>query len=137
MGLAELSVKDVERLLMEHTYDYEYTPYTANAAGKYVPGTPVVVTAALTGWNDFCDWVDSKTNDSPVPGLGVVEQVKEYGGMGQGDDLWVVFKVAEPGTGHERYFRVDGYYSSYEGCNWEDASLAEVTPRVKTVIVYE
>lgn len=51
-----------------------------------------------------------------------VYSVANFGGEGQGDDRWVVFKV---GT---QLFRKNGYYQSHDGTYW-DGDLYEVEPR--------
>lgn len=58
-----------------------------------------------------------------------------YGGVGQGDSLWVVFSVTD-GT-NTRYFRVDGFYASYVGTSWEGAEIQEVQPQERVVTVWE
>lgn len=61
--------------------------------------------------------------------LTLVEQV---GGEGEGDEYFVVFTIQETG----QFFRFDGYYSSYDGTNWEDTALREVQKTAKTITVY-
>lgn len=60
--------------------------------------------------------------------------VDSYGGDGQGDDYWRVYKV-EQESQEPRYFRFDGWYASYEGSCIED--VYEVKPKTKTITVYE
>lgn len=67
-----------------------------------------------------------------VPGIGKVEYVDDYGGEGQGDDYWVVFKTVETG----QFWRVDGWYASYDGGEL-DGELYEVEPKEVTVTQYE
>ncbi len=67
-----------------------------------------------------------------VPELGLLEAVEDYGGEGQGEEFWVVFRVVSTG----QLFRVDGYYSSYDGGSL-DGSPYEVVPVEKTITVYE
>ena len=64
--------------------------------------------------------------------LGEIKVVDEYGGEGQGDEYWVVYHFVE----HDIYIRVDGWYSSYEGSEFEDYGY-EVRPTEKTITVYE
>jgi hypothetical protein len=72
-----------------------------------------------------------------VPGIdGVIETVETRGGEGQGDQYVVVLKLTT--TDDEvQYFRIDGYYSSYDGVDFSYADLYEVRPREKTIITYE
>ncbi len=67
-----------------------------------------------------------------VPDLGTLEHVDSYGGEGQGDEYWVVFKVTSTG----QLFKVDGYYSSYDGGSL-DGDVYEVTPVQVTVTQYK
>ena len=41
-----------------------------------------------------------------------------YGGEGQGDDYWDVFSVEH--NAEITYFRLDGWYSSYDGATYND-----------------
>jgi hypothetical protein len=62
------------------------------------------------------------------------ELVAEYGGEGQGDQYWVVISVSDGIT--TRYFRRDGWYSSYNGSEL-DGDTYEVVPKEKTIVIYE
>lgn len=84
------------------------------------------------GWK-FWDY--EAEADEPVPGLGVVTVVENVGGEDQGSHAHLVFRVL-PEDGPVRYFRVNGYYSSYDGTEW-DGDLYEVFPRIKSITVYE
>jgi len=41
-----------------------------------------------------------------------------YGGEGQGDSYWNVFSVEH--NGETTYFRIDGWYASYDGSHFDD-----------------
>src|SRR6266404_8450601 len=73
-----------------------------------------------------------------VPGLGTVTLEEHFGGEGQGDHAHLVFRVHCLTDTEEwlKYYQVDGYYSSYEGTDW-DGDLYQVTPRQKTITVFE
>lgn len=60
-------------------------------------------------------------SDIEVPGLGKLELVEDFGGEGQGDDYWVVFKVGD------QFFKKNGWYASYDGGEL-DGDLYEVVP---------
>jgi hypothetical protein len=66
-----------------------------------------------------------------VPGIGTAFLVEEFGGEGQGDDRWVVFRI----EGDDRLFQKDGYYTSYDGATW-DYDLVEVEAHEVTVTKY-
>lgn len=72
---------------------------------------------------------------APVVVKGVsVSCVEDFGGEGQGDTRYCVFKF-EDSTG-VKYFRKDGYYASYDGSTW-DGDFKEVTPQERIVTFYE
>lgn len=60
------------------------------------------------------------------------KMVDSYGGEGQGDTYYKVFKF-ESGD-KVAHIKFDGYYSSYEGSEYEQAFLVE--PKEVTVIEY-
>lgn len=60
--------------------------------------------------------------------------VSEYGGEGQGDQYWMVVSLSDGNT--TRYFRKDGYYSSY-GESDLDGTTYEVQPTERVVVFYE
>lgn len=69
---------------------------------------------------------------------GWISTIDEYGGEGQGDDYWVIVKIApdDAEIGAPRYFKKSGYYASYDG-GYLDGDCLEVRPREKTITVYE
>lgn len=54
----------------------------------------------------------------------------QFGGEGQGDDIWFVIGIGD------QFFRKSGYYASHYGTDW-DGAFEEVRPVEKTVTVYE
>lgn len=55
------------------------------------------------------------------------KEVERYGGTeGSGEEHWVVFSVESGGD--IQYFKVPGYYQSYNGAELEFENLYEVTP---------
>lgn len=77
------------------------------------------------------DLKNEEESSFDVPGIGKIEFVDEYGGEGQGDDYWVVFKTTETG----QYWRVDGWYASHHGGEL-DGDAYEVFPEEVTVTQY-
>jgi hypothetical protein len=63
------------------------------------------------------------------------EVTKAFGGEGEGDQYWMVIALSDGNS--TRYFRKDGWYSSYEGGGSLDSEVAEVRPIEKAVIFYE
>ena len=69
-----------------------------------------------------------------LPGIGRAVVVESFGGEGQGDELWFVFKVyGEDGT--TRLFRRNGWYQSFHGGEY-DGPTDEVYEAEKTIKVY-
>lgn len=66
----------------------------------------------------------------PSISQGEIEVVDNWGGEGDGASVHVVIKVAD------RFFRMDGYYSSW-GDSAMDGELYEVAPKEVMKIEYE
>lgn len=77
--------------------------------------------------SDLEEILDSDTITIPS---GEVELVDQFGGEGHGDDYWLILKVGE------KLFKVEGFHSSWEGVNWDDAELKEVEAKEITVVQY-
>lgn len=94
------------------------------------------------GWGDLTEaiyvWRSRKDEPAPsvtIPGIGVVTQVEQFGGEGQGDDYWIVVRIVSE-DGSERFFKRCGWYASYNGGYYEGPTLA-VKPAEKTIIVWD
>jgi hypothetical protein len=85
------------------------------------------------GWYAW-DW--ERSGMYHVPEVGAVEVVERVGGEGEGDHKHIVFRITPMWTSVTRYFKKNGYYSSYDGTDW-DGAFFEVEPVRKTVTVYE
>lgn len=77
------------------------------------------------------DWAHS--DNGFVEGLGHFEVVDRYGGEGRGEVWYSVKYFKEKGI----YVRVDGYYSSYHGTDFEDGYGEIVSPVERLVTFYE
>lgn len=75
------------------------------------------ITPEIMGSQDQ-DYEDSKI----VEALGKIEEVEYFGGEGMGDSVYIVNHFVD----HDIYIRVDGYYSSYEGSDWDSSEFREV-----------
>lgn len=64
--------------------------------------------------------------------FGQIEKVKSWGGEDQGSDIGRVYHFKD----HDVYLRIDGYYASHYGSDWDDDPY-EVKPKEKTIVVYE
>lgn len=84
------------------------------------------------GYSNVYEFIKGEEESVEVPGIGKLEFVDEYGGEGQGDDYWVVFKTAETG----QLWRADGWYASHHGGEI-DGEVYEVEPKEVVQTVYE
>ena len=66
-------------------------------------------------------------------GIGEIEEVEQYGGEGLGDS-WYSVKYFKD---HDIYIRTDGYYTSYNGTDFEQGYGNQVFKKEKTITVYE
>lgn len=86
----------------------------------------IVEADKVEAYRDFINesWVASVIEipykDSTIT-LTIVDQ---YDGEGRGDTYWVVFSSDQ--NGREKFYKVDGWYSSYEGRSFDDYTPTEV-----------
>lgn len=79
-------------------------------------------------WPEFVEAIwGSGTEELPS---GTAKTLDEFGGEGQGDQRWVVFSVGDT------IYKVEGYYTSWEGDNWDNAEPYEVEPVEVSVTQY-
>lgn len=127
--MSELSTRQVEHILARYgsveLYDNDPEQFDA----EHDPNDPY---AYYEGhyWGELSEM----RRETDVPGLGKVTVVDNYGGEGQGDDLWAVFRI-EFDNGDVKHYRKSGYWVSYDGATWDQA-LEEVTPREKVITVW-
>lgn len=131
------TIADIEELVEQTGWDYTYR------RGD---------TERVSGWTEFMEYVhvsrkrwnsDTRGYD-PIPeseieyrhfeGFGRIEVVDSFGGEGQGDQYWFVFKVTDD-NGEARYFRRDGWYASFNG-GYYDGPTEEVVAQEKTIQVW-
>jgi hypothetical protein len=77
-------------------------------------------------------WGEGKIS---IENLGRVFGIEKYGGEGQGEQYWFIFKV-EGEDGTVRHFKRDGWYASFNGGCYDGPTI-EVKPAEKLVTVYE
>lgn len=65
-------------------------------------------------------------------GLGKIKEIEQKGGEDQGSEWHIVLYFVD----HDVYIKVNGYYSSYDGVDFDDYGK-EVRPKEKTITVYE
>ncbi len=63
-------------------------------------------------------------NNWTIDGLGPCKKVESYGGEGKGEEWYAVWHFIE----HDIYIRIDAYYTSYEGVDFQDAEFLNVRP---------
>lgn len=78
-------------------------------------------------WYKFTDKVNPGV---AVEGIGQAVILDTFGGEGQGDDHWAVFKIISP-DGY-RIFKRNGYYVSHDGSHY-DGPTVEVRPAERIV----
>jgi hypothetical protein len=81
----------------------------------------------------YVDWDDFAWGNPTESDIGPIRTVENEGGEGQGDHAHLVFETVRSG----QLFRIDGYYSSYEGTDWDYESLREVKAVTREVVFYE
>lgn len=119
---------------------FDATQLLAPLDGNYDPDEVDAYGYSSVDWSEvaynFNGW-RPKYPDGVIEGYdGTVEVVEDFGGEGEGDQCHVVFKFT-PVDGSAQYFRVDGYYQSYDGKSWEDSDLHEVRAVERVVTFYE
>ena len=72
--------------------------------------------------------------DKEELGLGEIKEVAQRGGEGEGEVWYSVKHFVD----HDVYIKVDGWYSSYHGTDFDGwSSCREVRPEQKVITVYE
>lgn len=84
-------------------------------------------------WPNFLDELDAWNSEPSSLALpsGQAKFFKRYGGEGKGEEYWVIFSV------EDELFKVDGYYSSWDGSSWDEAEIYKVEPVEVTIIEYQ
>jgi hypothetical protein len=95
--------------------------------------------AEQAGTNEFADLLQPSwrgtVNSVELPGVGPATYVDgKLPREGGGEEIFLIFTVAD--TLGSVYFRMTGYYTSYEGAEWGEATFEEVRPEEKTITVY-
>jgi hypothetical protein len=65
--------------------------------------------------------------------LGLIEDVDSYGGKGQGERWWVIRHFVD----HDVYIKTRGFYSSYNGIDFDYGIGEVVKPVQKTITIFE
>lgn len=64
---------------------------------------------------------------------GQLHVTDQHGGEGQGDEWYIVVQVGNT----DDYFRLNAYYSSYDGIDYSCASLDKVQPYEEMVVKWQ
>lgn len=83
-----------------------------------------------SAWVNFLGEIEWRPEGVQLPSGGAFF-VRSFGGEGRGEEYWVIFKIGE------ELFKVDGYYSSWDGINWDEAELYKVVPVEVIVTQYQ
>lgn len=91
------------------------------------------IVSQLIGHEDSVDDLIASLTESNHETFGEIEVIHEEGDCeGGGDHSEKVFHFKD----HNVFIRVTGFYSSYNGTDWEN-DWTEVSPKEKTITVYE
>jgi len=85
------------------------------------------------GIEEFVEDLTWNKKTADLGSLGVATHADSKVGIeGEGEHIWLVFELGGS------FYRLTGYYNSYDGSNWDEyGDLEEVKPVQKTITVYE
>lgn len=85
-------------------------------------------------WSDL----EQGTEITDIDGVRQLVVVEQVGGEDEGSHYHIVMRVvaADPAAS-VYFFMMEGFYSSYDGIDWDEFELKLVTPVEKTITVYE
>lgn len=127
-----LTASEIEDAILGYEYTVSYPEISWSTGRRVETGKTISYTETLD-WHDL--WCDGTSDPIQIPGVGRLEVVATHGGEGQGDQAWVVVSITDA-FGDVKLYRKDGYYSSFEGADF-DSELREVVVKEKVVSVYE
>lgn len=96
----------------------------------------------LAWWNQECDEkvkyiseiltdMEGSLGSAPVSlPSGELKLVDQFGGEGEGDTYWLIFKIGE------QFFKAEGFHDSWSGVSWDDDGLREVEARQVVITQY-
>lgn len=92
------------------------------------------VSGAAEGYRRTLGWLEEYTNDV-YEGYSYKQVYGKGGFEGGGDSVERVYEIFKDGQSTGIFFQHDGFYSSYEGTEW-DTSVCRVYPRQVVVTKY-
>jgi hypothetical protein len=126
--MADMSEQEVSDLIESHVFRGYNPPWTSHDGSYSTPGGDW----EAEGWDA---WAENDGDPVLVQGLGEVSVIESFGGEGQGDGYYMIFRVVFDGGG-EQLYKLGGYYASYDGGYYE-GPLSEVNAVVREVTFYE
>ena len=66
-----------------------------------------------------------------------IKCVEHFGGEGEGDKYWAVFSVTNTKTNKVEYWKIPGWYASYQGGEYTFSSMFRVEQVEKTITVWK
>ena len=73
-------------------------------------------------------------NDYENDNYHVQSKIDGYGGEGQGETYWTVSRVHDKRTGEVFFIKFDGYYESWNGCDFSNNVWSIVKPTEVKVV---
>lgn len=83
------------------------------------------------GFNEF-----AYAEDGDVPGVGTFKEIEQKGGEDEGSEWYSIKHFPD----HDVYIKVEGYYTSYDGTNFDGewhGNVYNVRPEKVTITVYK
>ena len=132
------TIKQLEAAIEDESTEWEGSwdefGYVADSSTKWTEVDADYPDARQMKDGSFYAHIPLEVAGVAIPGIGQARTVEDFGGKGQGENRWIVFKVTN--AEGERLFRKSGYYASFYGTDW-DGELEEVVAKEKTVTVFE
>lgn len=123
MNLAELSAHDVGVFLVKLSYEQGHN--WGEEDPEEVDYLNYSAISELETWENNGNGVETS--------LGLLKEIDDYGGEGKGDEYWKVYSLTQGRV--TRTFKLDGYWQSYSGGEYDE--FYEVTPEPKTITVWK
>lgn len=64
----------------------------------------------------------------------VQSEIDRYGGEGHGEERWNISRILDKRTNEVFFIKFDGYYNSWEGCDWSNNDWNIVVPKEVKVV---
>jgi len=93
------------------------------------------------GWGYFIRLVQKSSNTVAVqvPNFPYdIYMFEDYRMDGEGSgEIWMVLRIFDVEQNKDRFFKIEGYYDSYDGETWNQYHLREVVPHDRVVRFYD